>query len=86
MNDHAIIRIVAAREPRDRARRIARREHPQACPECQAPTMPPRDLERMQHTSPDLCCGACGYLWRAPLRHHDTLRDNALQAALENQS
>lgn len=83
MNTTAFIRLCARKDKPMRDRAIAARKHPQQCPECHTPVAAPREVELASSSTLDLCCGACGYLWRAPLRGDDTLRDQALQHALE---
>lgn len=84
MNTAAHIRLCAAKDKSRRNRAIAAREHPQRCPECHTPVAVPREVELASSSALDLCCGSCGYIWRAPLRGEDTLRDQALQQALDD--
>ena len=83
MNAAAHIRLCAAKDKSRRDQAIAAREHPQQCPECSTPVATPREVELASSSALDLCCGGCGYIWRAPLRGDDTLRDQALQHALD---
>lgn len=83
MNTAAHIRLCAAKDKSRRDRAIAAREHPQQCPECHTPVAVPREVAQASATALDLCCGDCGYIWRAPLCGEDTLRDQALQHTLE---
>ena len=84
MNTAAHIRLCAAKDKSRRDRAIAAREHPQQCPECHTPVAVPREVELVSASALDLCCGGCGYIWRAPLRGEDTLRDQALQHTLND--